>query len=133
FYGGGLGVKVDTSGAATQSTHIYNQPPEIKTPPQYYSFATQGVVDSLRGTLAGVQVQAYKPTGSSLLGGLLTTTADVLAGVNNTLGVVIDNLLSPVLDPILDGLLANLGITLNKVDVGANLSCKPPGQPMLAI
>ena len=133
FYGGGLGVKVDTSVAATQSTHIYNQPPEIKTPPQYYSFATQGVVDSLRGTLAGVQVQAYKPTGSSLLGGLLTTTADVLAGVNNTLGVVIDNLLSPVLDPILDGLLANLGITLNKVDVGANLSCKPPGQPMLAI
>ena len=92
-----------------------------------------GLVDSLKGTLAGVQVQAYKPTGSSLLGGLLTTTADVLAGVNSTLGVVIDNLLSPVLDPILDGLLANLGITLNKVDVGANLSCKPPGQPMLAI
>jgi len=57
----------------------------------------------------------------------------VLAGVNSTLGVAIDNLLSPVLDPILDGLLANLGITLNKVDVGANLSCRPPGQPTLVI
>jgi uncharacterized membrane protein len=133
FYGGGLGVKVDTSVASMQNIHTYNQPPEIKQTPMTYSFGTQSVVNSLKGTLSGVQVQAYKPTGSSLLGGLLTTTADVLAGVNNTLGVVIDNLLSPVLDPILDGLLANLGITLNKVDVGANLSCKPPGQPMLAI
>ena len=133
FYGGGLGVMVDTSVASTQNIHTYNQPPEIKQPPLNYSFGTQGVVNSLKGTLSGVQVQAYKPTGSSLLGGLLTTTADVLAGVNNTLGVVIDNLLSPVLDPILDSLLANLGITLNKVDVGANLSCRPPGQPTLVI
>ena len=57
----------------------------------------------------------------------------VLASVNNTLGVVIDNLLSPVLDPILDSLLNLLGITLNKVDVGANLSCRPAGQPTLVI
>ena len=133
FYGGGLGVKVDTTVASTQNIHTYNQPPEIKQTPQTYSFGTQGVVNSLKGTLSGIQIQAYKPTGSSLLGGLLTTTADVLAGVNNTLGVVIDNLLSPVLDPILDGLLANLGITLNRVDVGANLSCRPPGQPTLVI
>jgi uncharacterized membrane protein len=133
FYGGGLGVKVDTSVASTQSIHTYNQPPEIKQTPLTYSFGTQGVVNSLKGTLSGVQVQAYKPTGSSLLGGLLTTTADVLASVNNTLGVVIDNLLSPVLDPILDSLLNLLGITLNKVDVGANLSCRPAGQPTLVI
>jgi uncharacterized membrane protein len=133
FYGGGLGVKVDTTVASTQNIHTYNQPPDIKQTPQTWSFGTQGVVNSLKGTLSGVQVQAYKPTGSSLLGGLLTTTADVLAGVNNTLGVVIDNLLSPVLDPILDSLLANLGITLNRVDVGANLSCRPPGQPTLVI
>ncbi|MGE8066407.1 pilus assembly protein TadG-related protein [Pseudomonas sp. NPDC089569] len=133
FYGGGLGVKIDTSVASTQSTHVYNQPPEIKKPPMYYSLGTQGIVDSLKGTLSGVQVQAYKPTGSSLLGDLLVTAAGTLNGVNTTLGVVIQNLLSPLLDPILDGLLANLGITLNKVDVGANLSCKPPGRPALTI
>jgi uncharacterized membrane protein len=133
FYGGGLGVRVDTTVASTQNIHTYNQPPDIKQTPQTYSFGTQGVVNSLKGTLSGVQVQAYKPTGSSLLGGLLTTTADVLAGVNNTLGVVIDNLLSPVLDPILDNVLAGFGITLNRVDVGANLSCRPPGQPTLVI
>ncbi|BCX65994.1 pilus assembly protein TadG-related protein [Pseudomonas izuensis] len=133
FYGGGLGVKIDTSVASTQSTHVYNQPPEIKKPPMYYSLGTQGIVNSLKGTLSGVQVEAYKPTGSSLLGGLLVTAAGTLNAVNTTLGLAIQGLLGPLVDPILDGLLANLGITLNKVDVGANLSCKPPGRPALTI
>ncbi|WP_077046812.1 pilus assembly protein TadG-related protein [Pseudomonas sp. KK4] len=133
FYGGGLGIKIDTSVASTQSTHLYNQPPEIKKPPLYYSLGTQGIVNSLKGTLSGVQIQAYKPTGSSLLGGLLVTAADTLDAVNDSLGVVIQGLVAPIVDPILDGLLANLGITLNKVDVGANLSCKPPGRPLLTI
>lgn len=133
FYGGGLGVKVDSPVASTQSTHIYNQPPEIKQPPLFYSLGTQGVVDSLKITLAGVQVQAYKPVAPNVLGDLLTTVTGALDAVNNTLGVVIDGLLSKVLDPILDNLLATLGITLNKVDVGANLSCKPPGRAGLVI
>jgi uncharacterized membrane protein len=133
FYGGGLGVKIDTSVASTQSNHVYNQPPEIKQPPLYYSLSTQGIVNSLKATLSGVQVQAYKPTGSSLLGDLLVVAAGTLNGINSTLGAAIQTLLSPVLDPILDGLLSSLGITLNKVDVGANLSCKPPGRPSLVI
>ncbi|WP_458717871.1 pilus assembly protein TadG-related protein [Pseudomonas gregormendelii] len=133
FYGGGLGVKVDSPVASTQSTHIYNQPPEIKQPPLFYSLGTQGIVNSLKDTLAGVQVQAYKPVAPNVLGDLLTTVTGALDAVNNTLGVVIDGLLSKVLDPILDNLLAALGITLNKVDVGANLSCKPPGRAGLVI
>jgi hypothetical protein len=133
FYGGGLGLKIDTSVASTQSTHVYNQPPEIKQPPLFYSLGTQGIVNSLKATLNGVQVQAYQPTGSSLLGGLLVTAAGILNGVNTTLGTVIQGLLSPLVDPILDALLSNLGITLNEVDVGANLSCKPPGRPSLVI
>jgi len=133
FYGGGLGVKVDTSVASTQTNHVYNQPPEIKQPPLVYSLGTQGIVNSLKGTLGGIQVEAYKPTGSSLLGDLLVVAAGTLNGVQSTLGVAIQTLLSPLVDPILDGLLANLGITLNKVDVGANLSCKPPGRPSLVI
>ena len=133
FYGGGLGVKVDTSVASTQSNHVYNQPPEIKQPPLVYSLGTQGIVNSLKSTLGGIQVEAYKPTGSSLLGDLLVVAAGTLNGVQSTLGVAIQGLLSPLVDPILDGLLANLGITLNTVDVGANLSCKPPGRPSLVI
>jgi uncharacterized membrane protein len=133
FYGGGLGVEIDTSVASNQSAHVYSQPPEIKQPPLFYTLGTQGIVNSLKTTLSGVQVQAYKPTGSSLLGDLLVVTAGALDGVNNTLGSAIQGLLSPLLDPVLDALLANLGITLNKVEVGANLSCKPPGRPSLVI
>ncbi|KAB0491808.1 pilus assembly protein TadG-related protein [Pseudomonas vancouverensis] len=133
FYGGGLGLKVDTSVASSQSSHVYNQPPEIKQPPLYYSLGTQNIVDSLSTTLSGIQVQAYAPTGSSLLGNLLVVVAGTLDGVQSTLGTAIQTILSPLLDPILNGLLANLGITLNKVDVGANLSCKPPGRPALVI
>jgi uncharacterized membrane protein len=133
FYGGGLGVKVDAPIASTQSSHVYNMPPEIKQPPLFFSLGTQGVVDSLRATLNGVQIEAYKPTGSSLLGGLLTTAAGALKSVNDTLGAAINGLLSKVLDPILDNLLSALGITLNKVEVGANLSCKHPGRAGLVI
>lgn len=133
FYGGGLGVKVDLPVASSQSTHIYNQPPEIKQTPMFYSLGTQGIVDSLKTTLAGVQVQAYKPVAVNVLGDLLTTVKGALDAVNNTLGVVINGLLSKVLDPILDNLLAALGITLNNVEVGANLSCKPPGRAGLVI
>lgn len=133
FYGGGLGVKVDAPVLSTQSTHVYNQPPEIKQPPLFYSLGTQGIVDSLKTTLNGVEVLAYKPTGSSLLGGLLTTAAGALNTINSTLGATIDLLLSKVLDPILDSVLSTLGITLNKIDVGANLSCKPPGRAGLVI
>ncbi|MCP2065247.1 pilus assembly protein TadG-related protein [Pseudomonas laurylsulfatiphila] len=133
FYGGGLGVKIDTSVASTQSNHVYNQPPEIKQPPLLYSLGTQGIVNSLKSTLGGIQVEAYKPTGSSLLGDLLVVAAGTLNGVQSTLGAAIQALLSPLVDPILDGLLANLGISLNTVDVGANLSCKPPGRPSLVI
>jgi uncharacterized membrane protein len=133
FYGGGLGVKIETSVAGNQSTHVYHQPPEIKQPPQLYSLSTSGIVSSLNATLSGVQVKAYEPTGSSLLGNLLSVAASTLSGVQSTLGSVIKSLLSPILDPILDGLLSNLGINLNQVDVGANLSCKPPGRPSLVI
>ncbi|MCP2023647.1 UNVERIFIED_ORG: putative membrane protein [Pseudomonas reinekei] len=133
FYGGGLGVKIDTSVASTQSNHVYNQPPDIKQPPLLYSLGTQGIVNSLKSTLGGIQVEAYKPTGSSLLGDLLVVAAGTLNGVQSTLGAAIQALLSPLVDPILDGLLANLGISLNTVDVGANLSCKPPGRPSLVI
>lgn len=133
FYGGGLGVKVDSPLLGATSTHVYNQPPEIKQPPLFYDMDTQGIVNSLKASLAGVQVQAYKPVAPNVLGDVLATAAGALDAVNNTLGVVIDGLLSKVLDPILDNLLSALGISLNKVEVGANLSCKPPGRAGLVI
>lgn len=88
---------------------------------------------TLSGDFAGVELQVYKPTGFNLLGGLLHTTGTLLNGINGTLGEVIGNVLSPLLDPIVDGLLNTLGINLNLVEVGANLSCKPRGTAVLVI
>jgi hypothetical protein len=88
-------------------------------------------VGSLKTTLAGIQFQVYKPTGFNLLGGLLVTSATLLNDLNTTLGGLIGNVLSPVVDPLVNGLLNTLGINLNQVEVGANLSCRPHGQAAL--
>ncbi|XCY73829.1 hypothetical protein QLG25_25565 [Pseudomonas sp. CBR-F] len=81
--------------------------------------------------MSGIQFQVYKPTGFNLLGGLLTTAGTVLNGLNSTLGTVIGGVLSPILDPVVNSLLSNLGVNLNAVEVGANLSCRPHGQAAL--
>lgn len=134
FYGGGIGLSINSpvgSTTAALGAHTYNQPPEINQPPLYYAFSTSGLVGSLKTTLAGIQFQVYKPTGFNLLGSLLTTSATLLNDLNSTLGGLIGNVLSPVVDPLVNGLLSTLGINLNQVEVGANLSCRPHGQAAL--
>ncbi|PAV72340.1 hypothetical protein WR25_06664 [Diploscapter pachys] len=81
------------------------------------------VVGSLSGTLAGVHLEAYRPTANSGLGQVLVLTAGLLDGVKNILEPIIRNLLSPLLDPLVNGLLKVLGIDLASAEVGANLSC----------
>ncbi|NWA06435.1 pilus assembly protein TadG-related protein [Pseudomonas gingeri] len=136
FYGGGIGLSIDsTAGNATanRSTHQYNQPPEIKQPPQYWTQPTSNIVGDLTGALTGLKLNIYKPTGSNVLGSLLTGIGNVLNDLNTTLGGIISGVLTPLLNPILNGLLNNLGINLNQIEVGANLSCKPPGRAELVI
>lgn len=134
FYGGGIGLSVNNSvGAATSAlpAHTYLQPPEISLPPQYYASSTASLLSAISNALSGIQLQVYKPTGFNLLGGLLTTTATLLNGLNSTLGTVIGGVLSPILDPLVNSLLSSLGVNLNAVEVGANLSCRPHGQAAL--
>jgi uncharacterized membrane protein len=134
FYGGGLGLSVNSPvGAATSALppHTYLQPPEINLPPQYYASSTASLLSAISNALSGIQFQVYKPTGFNLLGGLLTTAGTVLNGLNSTLGTVIGGVLSPILDPVVNSLLSNLGVNLNAVEVGANLSCRPHGQAAL--
>lgn len=134
FYGGGIGLSINSSvGAATSAlpSHTYPQPPEINLPPQYYASSTASLLSAISNALSGIQFQVYKPTGFNLLGGLLTTAGTVLNGLNSTLGTVIGGVLSPILDPVVNSLLSNLGVNLNAVEVGANLSCRPHGQAAL--
>lgn len=135
FYGGGIGVTIDPAvGTQTASGAAYTfpQPPEIKQPPLYHSLSTTNLVTSLGTALkTGLKFQVYQPTGFNLLGSLLATSGTLLNNLTSTLGGVIGNVLGPVVDPLVNGLLTTLGINLNQVEVGANLSCKPHGQAAL--
>ncbi|MGZ7457282.1 pilus assembly protein TadG-related protein [Pseudomonas sp. Ma2-10] len=122
--GGGIDIMADTTVAQSANMpHVYSAPPatslpEINQPPFYYSYSTSNIVSSLTNTATNIKVDMYGPTGS-LVGGLGT----ILNTVTTLLVNVINSVLSPLLDTLINTLLLSLGIDLNKVDVGANLSC----------
>jgi uncharacterized membrane protein len=123
--GGGLAIMADTTVAQNANIpHVYSAPaasnlPEINQPPFYYSFTTSNIVSSLTNTLANIQLNMYGPSGS-----LVGVLASVLSTVKQLLINAINTVLSPLLDTLINTLLVSLGIDLNKVDVGANLSCQ---------
>ena len=136
FYGGGIGLMVDTSIGSlpvNQQSHLYNQPPEVKQPPLYYPLSTQDLVDSLKTTLQGIKLAVYQPTGTSALGNLLGGIGSILNGLISAVSSIIGMLFSPIVDPLLNNILSMLGITINKVDVGANLSCGQGGRAQLVL
>lgn len=122
--GGGLDISANTTvGANANMLHVYAAPaaanlPEINQPPFYYSFATTNVVSSLNDTLNNIQLNMYGPSGS-----LISVLGTILSSVKTLLVNAINSVLSPLLDTLINTLLMSLGIDLNKVDVGANLSC----------
>jgi uncharacterized membrane protein len=122
--GGGLDISANTTvGANANMPHVYAAPaaanlPDINQPPFYYSFATTNVVSSLNDTLNNIQLNMYGPSGS-----LVSVLGTILSSVKTLLVNAINSVLSPLLDTLINTLLVSLGIDLNKVDVGANLSC----------
>lgn len=130
---GGLSLRVDSSVAKTTRAHVYVSPPDIKQPPNFYSFSANNVVGSLSDTLKGIQLTSHTPTLGGLLGLVLGLVVDILTGVLSLLSGIISSLLSPLLDPLVNNLLAGLGIDLAKVEIGANLSCNPGGRAALVI
>jgi len=92
-----------------------------------------GVVGSLKGTLGGITLIQHTPTIGSLLGSLLSTLLSTLSDVVALLASAISGLLAPLVDPIVNSLLMNLGIDINKVDVGFNLTCGEKGKAYLVI
>ncbi|WP_297833032.1 TadG family pilus assembly protein [Pseudomonas sp.] len=137
--GGGIGISANTSIAQTvdaSSPPTFSSPnlPDITQPPYYKTYDTSNIISSLSTTIAGVHVDMYKPTtgNSNLLGNLVSVAGTVLTSITAALQTLITSYLSPLLDTLLNTLLASLGINLNEVDVGANLSCSA-GQASLVI
>jgi uncharacterized membrane protein len=141
FAGGGIGLKADVPIAGGNSTQVYNDPPagglpNIGEEPAWQSVSSTGIVSSLSSTLSGLSLEFYEPTGSGGIGGSgLGSVLYLVGSVVNTLVAaimdIVDVLLAPLLDPLLDVLLSGLGIDLDKVDVGGNLSCDGGGATLV--
>jgi len=121
---GGIGLQVNTAVAQSANMpHVYAAPaaanlPEINQPPFFYAYTTNNIVNSLSTTVSDLGVNMYGLSGS-IIGGLGSLLNDVTTALVNAINTV----LSPLLDTLINTLLASLGIDLNKVEVGANLSC----------
>ena len=135
FAGGGSEIMIDSPVAGTnEPSYTFANPHEINVSPNpTHSVAVSGVVGSLKGTLGGITLIKHAPTIGSLLGSLLNDLLSTLADVTSLLVSAISGLLAPLVDPIVDNLLRNLGIDVNKVDVGFNLTCGQKGKAYLVI
>ncbi|WP_347928807.1 pilus assembly protein TadG-related protein [Pseudomonas helvetica] len=136
FAGGGAEIMIDSPIAGTsESNYAYSNPKDINVPPlPLHTVSVSGVVGSLNGTLGGITLISHTPTISgSLIGGLLTTLVSTLSLATTQLVGAIDGLLAPLVDPLVNSLLLNLGIDVNKVDVGFNLTCGQKGKAYLVI
>lgn len=126
----GLGLTLNSSviGSGADVPLVYestaNQLPNVGETPHYkFIDANDNVVDSLGDTLAGLDLEPYTSSSSGLLGGLITTSVNLISSLLGSLGDVIENVLAPLVDPLVNTLLDGLGIGLAEADVGANLTC----------
>ncbi|MGY2187747.1 hypothetical protein D3C81_177780 [compost metagenome] len=135
FGGGGTEIMIDSPVAGkTEPNYTFANPHEINVSPiPTHPVTMTGVVGSLKGTLGGFTLIKHTPAIGSLLGSLLSTLLSTLSDVVSLLITAISGLIAPLVDPILDSLLTNLGIDINKVDVGFNLTCGEKGKAYLVI
>lgn len=135
FGGGGSEIMIDSPIAGTtEANYTFANPHEVNTSPvPTHPVTVSGVVGSLNSTLGGVALIQHTPTIGSLLGSLLSTLLSTLSDVTALLVSAISGLLAPLVDPIVNSLLLNLGIDVNKVDVGFNLTCGEKGKAYLVM
>lgn len=124
-----LGIRADTSVLGSSENLSFSSPiaehlPEISNSPYYQEIKSQNLISSLKTTLSGIEIKAYKSTASGVLGSILFDTANLLNLVTKSLGTVLSELLSPILDSLVNFILDMLGLDIAKVEVGGRLSCK---------
>ncbi|SEM89377.1 Uncharacterized membrane protein [Pseudomonas sp. ok272] len=136
FGGGGSQIMINSPVLGTSDpNYTYNNPKPINVDPAPLHVVTvTDAVGSLSGTLGGIKLISHDPTLSgSLIGALLATLTSTLTTILSSLMSVISGVLSPLVDPIVNTLLFNLGINVNEVDVGFNLTCGQTGKAYLVI
>lgn len=120
------GLAANSSVLASTSNYTYLNVPRIDQTPAYQSFSSTDVVNGLKTTLGGLQLQTftYSGTAPNRLGAAIGTATQLVQGAVSAAQSVITNLLAPLLDPLVNLLLTSLGIQLAKADIGGRLTCQ---------
>ena len=118
------GLKADSSVGLSQTDVVYSNPPLLDAAPAYKTISATNIVNSLKSTLAGLQMQTYKYIPAvPHFGDLVGSGTQLVQAAVSAVTQVISILLAPLLDQLLNTLLNGLGIQLAQADVGARLSC----------
>ncbi len=132
--GGGVGFLINTKVLSSSNNPDafeeivfsgQSSPPNLGESPIYKSMQIDNtnLVNSLNGTLTGIELLAYKPVGSNPLGEVVVAATNLLTTVKNVLLPQLIGLLSKLADPLINSLIKVLGIDLTVTEVGANLDC----------
>lgn len=136
YAGGGTDLQIDMPILTNTLPYTFINPPLVTQPPQqYFSISATNAVSSLSNSVSGIALISHTPTFTPnvLQVVLFNTLIGVVNTVVNLLSSTLSGLLGPLLDSLINNLLLTLGINLNKVDVGGNLSCGQPGLAYLVI
>ena len=141
FAGGGLAIIAQNEVGKSYGTLSYSsssplfaEPANVKSPPSIKKAPNNlDIVSSLADTLSGIKLQAYSPIAGNPLGNLIVNIGTAINGVSAILNPLIKNALSPILSPLLNNVLKLLGVSLNNVEIGANLSCNQGGRAQLVL
>ncbi len=140
FGGGGIGLSVNpdpiSGGGSNLPFHssapgLLKEVSDTSAPAQTYlpTSATGDVAGLLINTINGLQLNLYKPSGSTgILGAILQTTDAAATAVFGLLKGLVAPLLASIINPLAEVLLKSLGIDLANAQVGARLSCRAGAQ-----
>ncbi|MFZ2870368.1 pilus assembly protein TadG-related protein [Zavarzinia sp.] len=142
--GGGLGLYLDTDILGTvYPVDVFANPPDVGSdtagtcykgnapPPPYCEHPRkneQGIIASVKSTLAGAHFHSYKPDGHGSVLNVLISAADSVIGTTVTNLQPILSSVSGIMDPLVNHLLNALAIGVANVDVGARLTCTTGGR-----
>lgn len=128
-YGGG-GLEISMKKKTLLSTdntysNVFSNPPNIgaATSATYSYKGNANVVSGLTNTLATIGI-TYKTPQTGGLASLLGSVISLLLGVVSGLTSAVGSTLGALIDPLINSLLSLLGIDLNQITVGANLTCQ---------
>ncbi|MFZ4968629.1 MULTISPECIES: pilus assembly protein TadG-related protein [Pseudomonas] len=136
FAGGGSELIVNIPlDQTTAPNMVFNNPPDVNSGQTLIQPVPRPTAQSiLTNALNNPIIITHSPTiNAGLIGALMNGLLSALAQVLNLLTSALTGLLSGLITPLLNNLLFNLGIDINNVNVGANLTCGQTGKAYLVI